>query len=690
MAYQQKRRPEEQVQKAPAPIDQSAQQPVKQSSPFAAPELDHAASENSISAESTNDFSSDVSSDASGNASGAASDLSVRRQQAEQASFNFADISLFPQTNGASEKTDHAQLVTQAKLTIGQPNDKYEQEADNVAADVVQQMHRPAPQPAQAKLESQSPQAEQQSNQSTDQLQQKQENESDDPQQHQSAINNSVQRTGGVTAGPASQDFETELRQAKGGGQPLDNQFREKVEPIMGADLSKVRVHDGPQADHLSQSIQAKAFTSGHDIFFKKGQYNTSTPEGQRLAVHEITHTGQQEGFDTAQRKLQEQPAVAVSSSDSQAVQRTLTVNDISENKVYRLDNASDIDTHFGEIKARLENGGVEASDHEIVDALYKMINDNTTHNSFDDFRRDIRFRINDARDQAAESTEPGFATRMFSRASNVFNHRHEKLNRRRKREAVMEGRHAKEDGRAIEQTRGQQAAALGGEVLYDAATTAAVLAADAPSGGAASITAASVGAARSAEKIRQKAKLGMGDGGMQTAQEMAVTGAQTGLGEIHPLAALITHVGELGMVVKNIVTAARSSTGEDRTLNAARIERIEARIAAAEQELPGIYDLIDDLRDNQSAREQINEIRKARDRIERGLEDAKQAVAKQKRKGQLPLINDVEQEDNRREAPAGEFTIPSYGQEEARAFEQQDDSFFGRARSFTGWGKKR
>ncbi|MEM8640063.1 MAG: DUF4157 domain-containing protein [Cyanobacteria bacterium P01_G01_bin.54] len=86
------------------------------------------------------------------------------------------------------------------------------------------------------------------------------------------------------------------------GGRPLDGGFRERVEPLMGQDFSGVRVHTDGRADALSRSIQAKAFTTGSDVFFKKGEYAPGSRGGQELLAHELTHVGQQ-GAATKERQ---------------------------------------------------------------------------------------------------------------------------------------------------------------------------------------------------------------------------------------------------------------------------------------------------------------------------------------------------------------------------------------------------
>jgi hypothetical protein len=55
-------------------------------------------------------------------------------------------------------------------------------------------------------------------------------------------------------------------------------------------------VHTGTNADALSRSLQARAFTTGQDIFFRSGEYSPASSSGQKLIAHELTHTKQQMG----------------------------------------------------------------------------------------------------------------------------------------------------------------------------------------------------------------------------------------------------------------------------------------------------------------------------------------------------------------------------------------------------------
>jgi hypothetical protein len=71
----------------------------------------------------------------------------------------------------------------------------------------------------------------------------------------------------------------------------------------MGADFSGVRVHTDGRADVLNRSVGARAFTTGQDLFFKRGEYQPESRGGQELIAHELTHVMQQDA-STIQRKI--------------------------------------------------------------------------------------------------------------------------------------------------------------------------------------------------------------------------------------------------------------------------------------------------------------------------------------------------------------------------------------------------
>jgi Domain of unknown function (DUF4157) len=66
------------------------------------------------------------------------------------------------------------------------------------------------------------------------------------------------------------------------------------MEGRFGHDFSQVRVHTDARADASAQAVQAHAYTVGHDIVFRAGEYSPGSTDGQRLLAHELTHVVQQ------------------------------------------------------------------------------------------------------------------------------------------------------------------------------------------------------------------------------------------------------------------------------------------------------------------------------------------------------------------------------------------------------------
>ncbi|HLM55850.1 MAG TPA: DUF4157 domain-containing protein [Pyrinomonadaceae bacterium] len=79
-------------------------------------------------------------------------------------------------------------------------------------------------------------------------------------------------------------------------GQPLDAQTRSFMESRFGHDFSRVRVHTDARAAESARSVNALAYTVGHDVVFAEGSYAPQTGEGRRLLAHELTHVVQQRG----------------------------------------------------------------------------------------------------------------------------------------------------------------------------------------------------------------------------------------------------------------------------------------------------------------------------------------------------------------------------------------------------------
>jgi len=115
-----------------------------------------------------------------------------------------------------------------------------------------------------------------------------------------------LQRREDVGSGVASTDLESSIQSARGSGQSLDSNLSEKLGQAMGADFSGVKIHTDSKSDQLNKSIQAKAFTTGQDVFFRQGAYDPNSRGGQELIAHELTHVVQQNGASpSVQRKIE-------------------------------------------------------------------------------------------------------------------------------------------------------------------------------------------------------------------------------------------------------------------------------------------------------------------------------------------------------------------------------------------------
>ena len=214
-------------------------------------------------------------------------------------------------------------LTVQAKLTLGPVGDKYEQEADAVAKQVVGRLGNDEPPTAQRQEEDDELQMSpistlQRQEDDEEELQMKpssdvQRQEEEEEELQMKPIS-SVQRqeeeeelqmkpSSTLAGGELSGGIESQIQQAKGGGRPLSPQTQSSMSRAFNADFSGVNVHTDSQSDQLNRSIQARAFTTGQDIFFRQGEYNPNSSGGQELLAHELTHTIQQTGGGQAQRQ---------------------------------------------------------------------------------------------------------------------------------------------------------------------------------------------------------------------------------------------------------------------------------------------------------------------------------------------------------------------------------------------------
>jgi hypothetical protein len=161
-----------------------------------------------------------------------------------------------------------AEPAVQTKLTVNQPGDQYEQEADLVA-DQVMRMPEPSLSRKCAKCE---------------------EEETQKVQRKEAGA-------GLAVAPPIVHDV------LSAPGEPLDNATRALVEPRFGRDFGDVRVHFDRRVGESAKQIGALAYTFGRDIAFGHG-HDPRSSSARPLVAHELAHGIQQsKALDAAPRE---------------------------------------------------------------------------------------------------------------------------------------------------------------------------------------------------------------------------------------------------------------------------------------------------------------------------------------------------------------------------------------------------
>lgn len=96
--------------------------------------------------------------------------------------------------------------------------------------------------------------------------------------------------------------LDTRLKQQQDKGMPLSPRLRAEMEKAIGADFKDVNIHTDQEAVQMNKQLGAQAFTHGKDIYFNSGKYDPASLAGKRLLAHELTHVVQQ-GAATPVRK---------------------------------------------------------------------------------------------------------------------------------------------------------------------------------------------------------------------------------------------------------------------------------------------------------------------------------------------------------------------------------------------------
>ncbi|MDN5289505.1 MAG: hypothetical protein JWR38_5779 [Mucilaginibacter sp.] len=175
----------------------------------------------------------------------------------------------------------------QPKLTVNQPNDVYEQEADAMANQVMRMtvptqndnaFFKPAPTTIQRKC---------------------QHCEEEEKLHRKESSTNDVQ---------GSSELDSYVGSLSSSGQPMPESSRQFFEPRFGQDFSSVRIHNDTVAAKSAQSINALAYTTGNNIVFNSGQYSPESDSGKKLMAHELTHVVQQGNSEKKLQRKEDEP----------------------------------------------------------------------------------------------------------------------------------------------------------------------------------------------------------------------------------------------------------------------------------------------------------------------------------------------------------------------------------------------
>lgn len=174
-----------------------------------------------------------------------------------------------------------AKPFVQAKLTVNEPGDIYEQEADAMADRVMRMSSNEIAKPVTGLIGKS--------------LQRKCAHCEEEEEKRRKPIMRKAEA--GNSEMSVSSSFAASLNALKSGGQPLDASTRGFMESRFGYDFGNVKIHNDSLAHKSTTDINALAYTNGNHVVFGAGQYNPSENSGKHLIAHELAHVVQQLGY---------------------------------------------------------------------------------------------------------------------------------------------------------------------------------------------------------------------------------------------------------------------------------------------------------------------------------------------------------------------------------------------------------
>ncbi len=218
-----------------------------------------------------------------------------------------------------SIQTKKQEPFFQPKLSVNQPGDAHEREADSVADRVVNQSGHEAPAVQKKEItgiqrlstskederfstndsreerDKEVPLKSLQRMHNTGGMEEKKDVQmmASPDKEKDKMMPGTIQRkpSGNHTAPPS---LSSRIENSSGKGNALSPKTLSQMNHSFGFDLSHVRIHDDANAAAMNKELNAQAFTHGRDIYFDHGKYNPETSAGKFLLAHELTHVLQQ------------------------------------------------------------------------------------------------------------------------------------------------------------------------------------------------------------------------------------------------------------------------------------------------------------------------------------------------------------------------------------------------------------
>ena len=176
---------------------------------------------------------------------------------------------------------------------MNQPGDRYEQEADQVAEQIMRTPETSTPEKMSIPVHHRDTRLQRLCSTCDGELRRRPVEEKEESQRNHEVPSQLAEVT---------PDVEAQIEALRGTGHPLPESVRAFFEPRLGHDFGQVRVHTDTRAAATARALSAQAYTIERDIVFGAGQYAPETTAGRQLLAHELTHVVQQGAASRVQR----------------------------------------------------------------------------------------------------------------------------------------------------------------------------------------------------------------------------------------------------------------------------------------------------------------------------------------------------------------------------------------------------